>query len=68
MSDITDMQNSLNINFTGIHAFEYLFSVELYEKLDQDEISWMFFWLKMATVIHSAKSISALKVKFPKLS
>ena len=31
MSDITDVQNSLNINFTGIHAFEYLFSVKLYE-------------------------------------
>ena len=32
MSYITDVQNSLNINFTGIHAFEYLFSVKLYEK------------------------------------
>ena len=32
MSDITDVQNSLNINFTGIDAFEYLFSVKLYEK------------------------------------
>ena len=31
MSDITDVQNSLNIDFTGIHAFEYLFSVKLYE-------------------------------------
>ena len=36
---IIDVQNSLNINFTGIHAFEYLFSVKLYEKWDQDEIS-----------------------------
>ena len=26
MSDITDVQNSLNINFTGIHVFDYLFS------------------------------------------
>ena len=32
MSDITDVQNSLNINFTGIHASENLFSVKLYEK------------------------------------
>ena len=39
MLDITDVQNSININFTGIHAFEYLFSVKLYEKIDQDEIS-----------------------------
>ena len=28
MSDITDVQNSLNINFTGIHVFDYLFSVK----------------------------------------
>ena len=39
MSDITDVQNSLNINFTGIHDFDYLFSVKSYEKRDQDEIS-----------------------------
>ena len=26
------LQNSLNINFTGIHAFEYSFSVKLYKK------------------------------------
>ena len=39
MSDITDVQNSLYINFTGIHALEYLFSVKLYEKWDEDEIS-----------------------------
>ena len=39
MSDITDVQNSLNINFTGIHALEHLFSVKFYEKWDQDEIS-----------------------------
>ena len=39
MSDIKDVQNSLNINFTGIHVFDYLFSVKLYEKWDQDEIS-----------------------------
>ena len=32
MSDITDVQNSLNINLTGIHAFENLFRVKLYEK------------------------------------
>ena len=31
MSDITDVQNSLNINFTGIHVTGYLFSVKLYE-------------------------------------
>ena len=31
MPDITDMQNSLNIHFTGIHAFENLFSVKSYE-------------------------------------
>ena len=28
ISDITDVQNSLNINFTSTHAFEYLFSVK----------------------------------------
>ena len=28
---IIDMLNSLNINFTGIHAIENLFSVKLYE-------------------------------------
>ena len=39
MSDITDMQNSLNINFTGIHAFETLFSVKLYEISAQGENS-----------------------------
>ena len=39
MSDITDVQNSLNINFTGIHVFDNLISVKLYEKRDQDEIS-----------------------------
>ena len=32
MPDITDVQNSLNINFTGMHTFEYLFSVKNYEK------------------------------------
>ena len=32
MSDITDVQNSLNINFTGIHVSDYLFSLKLYEK------------------------------------
>ena len=42
MSDITDVQNSLYINFTGIHAFEYLFSVKIYEKRDQDEISRLY--------------------------
>ena len=31
MSDITDVQNSLNINLTDIHASEYLFIVKLYE-------------------------------------
>ena len=36
---IIDMHNSLNINFTGIHALEYLFSVKFYEKWDRDEIS-----------------------------
>ena len=36
---IIDMQNSLNINITGIHSLEYLFSVKLYETRDQDEIS-----------------------------
>ena len=34
-----DMQNLLNINFTGIHVFDYLFSVKLYEKWNQDDIS-----------------------------
>ena len=34
MLDITDVQNSLNIDFTGIHAFEYLFCVKLYEILN----------------------------------
>ena len=34
MMDITDVQNSVNINFTGVQAFEYLFSVKLYEKCD----------------------------------
>ena len=34
------MLNSLNINFSGIEAFEHLFSVKFYEKRDQDEISW----------------------------
>ena len=32
MSDITDVQKILNINFTGIHIFDYLFCVKLYEK------------------------------------
>ena len=31
MSDITDVQNSLNINFKGIIIFDYSFSVKLYE-------------------------------------
>ena len=39
MSDITDVQNSLNINLTGIHAHNDLFSMKLYEKRGQDEIS-----------------------------
>ena len=29
---IIDMRTSLNNHFTGIHAFEKLFSVKLYEK------------------------------------
>ena len=29
---IIDMRDSLNISFTGVHAFEYLFTVKLYEK------------------------------------
>ena len=43
------LQNSLNINFTGINAFEYSFSVKLYEKLDQNEISSTIlkFWFVM---------------------
>ena len=39
MSDISDVQNSLNIDFTGIHILDYSFSVKLYEKWGQDEIS-----------------------------
>ena len=39
MSDITDVQNSLNIYSTGIHVIDYLFSVKFYKKLDQDDIS-----------------------------
>ena len=39
MSDITNIQYSLKIHFTGIHDFKKLFSAKLYEKLDQDEIS-----------------------------
>ena len=31
MSDITGVQNSQNINFTGMHIFDYSFSVKLYE-------------------------------------
>ena len=31
MSDITDVQNSPNINFTGRYVFDYLFSVKSYE-------------------------------------
>ena len=31
MSDIIDVQNSININFIGIHTIEYLFSVKLCE-------------------------------------
>ena len=38
-ASIIDMRNSLNINFTGIHALEHLFSVKFNEKWDQDEIS-----------------------------
>ena len=30
---IIDMPNSLNINFTGIYAFEHLFSIKFYEKM-----------------------------------
>ena len=33
------LQNSLNIDFTGIHALEHLFSIKFYEKWDQIEIS-----------------------------
>ena len=29
---IIDVQNSLNINITGIHIFNYLFNIKLYEK------------------------------------
>ena len=36
---ITDMRNSLNIHFKGIHALGTLFSVSFYEIRDQDEIS-----------------------------
>ena len=36
---IIDMCNSLNIDFTGIHALGNLFSVNFYEKQDQNEIS-----------------------------
>ena len=32
-------QNSLNIDSTGIHAVEHLFSIRFCEKLDQIEIS-----------------------------
>ena len=32
------LQNSLNIDFTGIHALEHLFSIKIYEQLDQYEI------------------------------
>ena len=32
ISDITDVQNSLNISFRGIIVFDYQFSVKLYEK------------------------------------
>ena len=39
MSDITDVQNSINIDSTGIHVFDYLLSMKLYEKRGQDEIS-----------------------------
>ena len=38
MSDITDAQNSLDINFTGIYVFDYLLSINLYEKKKQDEM------------------------------
>ena len=31
-------QNSLNIDFTGIHALEHLFSIKIYEQRDQYEI------------------------------
>ena len=33
------LQNSLNIDFTGIHALEHLFSIKFYERWDQDEMS-----------------------------
>ena len=33
------LQNSLNIDFTGMHALEHLFSIRFCEKLDKDEIS-----------------------------
>ena len=36
---ITDMRNSLNIHFKGIHALGTLFSVSFHEIRDQDEIS-----------------------------
>ena len=36
---IIDMLNSLNIHFTSIHALGNLFSVNFYEKRDQNEIS-----------------------------
>ena len=39
MSDITDVQNSLNINFIGIHVFDYSCSMKLSLKRDQDEIA-----------------------------
>ena len=32
ISDIKDVQNSLNISFRGIIVFDYQFSVKLYEK------------------------------------
>ena len=36
---IRDMRNSLNIHFKGIHALGIFFSVNFYEKRDQNEIS-----------------------------